>query len=270
MKWNILSYDSPKIMGILNVTPDSFYDGGAYNSENTIHERITGMLSEGADIIDIGAYSTRPGAENVSEQEEISRLHTALKIIAKHFPDVNVSIDTFRLSVVKSIYEEYGEFMVNDISGGCFDKEMFRYVGEKQLPYVCMHMQGTPQTMQIRPQYDDVVEDILQFFKEKIVVAKQCGISQFVVDPGFGFGKTVEQNYELMKQLQRFVDLQYPVLVGISRKSMIRAVLDCTVENALNGTTVLNTIALQKGAHILRVHDVKAAKEALSLVQKCY
>ena len=141
MKWNILSYDSPKIMGILNVTPDSFYDGGAYNSEKTIHERITGMLSEGADIIDIGAYSTRPGAENVTEQEEISRLHTALKIIAKHFPDVNVSIDTFRLSVVKSIYEEYGEFMVNDISGGCFDKEMFRYVGEKQLPYVCMNMQ---------------------------------------------------------------------------------------------------------------------------------
>ena len=270
MKWNILSYDSPKIMGILNVTPDSFFDGGAYNSEATIRERIQQMLAEGADIIDIGAYSTRPGAEDVSEQEEISRLRTALNIIASEFPDINVSIDTFRLAVVKATYEEFGEFMVNDISGGCFDSEMFRYVGEKNLPYVCMHMQGTPQTMQIHPQYNDVVEDILQFFKEKITIAKEYGLSQFVVDPGFGFGKTVEQNYELMKHLQKFVDLHYPVLVGISRKSMIRATLNCSVDEALNGTTVLNTIALQKGAHIIRVHDVKAAKEALTLVQKCY
>lgn len=256
-------------MGILNVTPDSFFDGGAYNSETTIRERIRQMLAEGADIIDIGAYSTRPGAEDVSEQEEIFRLRTPLNIITSEFPDINVSIDTFRLAVVKAIYEEFGEFMVNDISGGCFDSEMFRYVGEKKLPYVCMHMQGTPQTMQIHPQYNDVVEDILQFFKEKIVVAKQCGISQFVVDPGFGFGKTVDQNYELMKHLQEFVNLHYPVLVGISRKSMIRAALECSVEDALNGTTVLNTIALQKGAKILRVHDVKEAKEALTLVQKC-
>lgn len=270
MKWNILSYDSPKIMGILNVTPDSFFDGGAYNSETTIRERIQQMLAEGADIIDIGAYSTRPGAEDISEQEEITRLRKALNIIVNEFPDINVSIDTFRLAVVKAIYEEYGEFMVNDISGGCFDNEMFRYVGENNLPYVCMHMQGTPQTMQIHPQYDDVVKDILLFFKEKIVLAKQYGISQFVVDPGFGFGKTVEQNYELMKNLRKFVDLHYPILVGISRKSMIRATLNCSVDEALNGTTVLNTIALQKGAHIIRVHDVKAAKEALTLVQKCY
>ena len=270
MKWTILSYDSPKIMGILNVTPDSFFDGGAYNSEAKIHERISQMLAEGADIIDIGAYSTRPGAAEVSEQEEISRLRKALNIIAKDFPTINISIDTFRVAVVKAVYEEFGEFMVNDISGGCFDGEMFRYVGEKQLPYVCMHMQGTPQTMQIQPHYDDVVKEILQFFKEKIAIAKECGISQFIVDPGFGFGKTVEQNYELMKHLQKFVDLQYPVLVGISRKSMIRAALNCTTDEALNGTTVLNTIALQKGAHIIRVHDVKAAKEALTLVQKCY
>lgn len=268
MDWNSIDYSSPKVMGILNVTPDSFYDGGSYTTENAIQQRLEKMLDEGADIVDIGAYSSRPGAADVPEDEELNRLWKVLQIIKRDYPEVLVSIDTFRLSVIQKVFDRFGQVMVNDISGGNFDQKMIEFTAKNCLPYVCMHMQGMPQTMQQNPHYQNVVEEILAFFKKKIEEADKFNHKHFVIDPGFGFGKTVEQNYELMNRLDTFVSLGFPLLVGISRKSMIQKVLNCTADEALNGTTVLNTFALTKGANILRVHDVKEAKEVVKLFEK--
>lgn len=268
MDWNSMDYSSPKVMGILNVTPDSFYDGGSYTTENAIQQRLEKMLDEGADIVDIGAYSSRPGAVDVPEDEELNRLWKVLQIIKRDYPEVLVSIDTFRLSVIQKVFDRFGQVMVNDISGGNFDQKMIEFTAKTCLPYVCMHMQGMPQTMQQNPHYQNVVEEILAFFKKKIEEANKFNHKHFVIDPGFGFGKTVEQNYELMNRLDTFVSLGFPLLVGISRKSMIQKVLNCTADEALNGTIVLNTFALTKGANILRVHDVKEAKEVVKLFEK--
>lgn len=268
MNWNTIDYSAPKVMGILNVTPDSFYDGGSYTTDDAIQQRLDKILCEGADIVDIGAYSSRPGAADVPEDEEFNRLWKVLRIIKRNYPDILVSIDTFRLSVIQRVIDNFGQVMVNDISGGNFDKKMIEYTAQNNLPYVCMHMQGMPQTMQQNPHYQNVVEEILAFFKKKIEEANKFNHKHFVIDPGFGFGKTVEQNYELMNRLDTFVSLGFPLLVGISRKSMIQKVLNCTADEALNGTTVLNTFALTKGANILRVHDVKEAKEVVKLFEK--
>lgn len=268
MNLQAIDFSSPLIMGILNVTPDSFYDGGSHDSPTAICNHIESMFNAGARIIDIGAYSSRPGADEVSPQEEFNRLKVALDIIHTHFPQTIVSIDTFRLDIVKMVVDYFGDIIVNDISGGEYDGDMIQYSAKQKLPYICMHMQGTPQTMQKNPQYEDVVTEVLAFFKEKIKEAESYGLKQFIVDPGFGFGKTVEQNYTLFNHLEDFVALQYPVLVGISHKSMIQKVLDCTAKEALNGTTVLNTIALLKGAKILRVHEAKEANEVVKLVEK--
>lgn len=266
--WKSMNYEQPKVMGILNVTPDSFFDGGTNNSDSAITKRIETMISEGVDIIDIGAYSTRPNADVVDCDEEIRRLKSALTIVKKHFSHIPISIDTFRVPVVEFVLEYFGECMVNDISGGNIDNKMMPFVAKNHLPYVCMHMQGTPKTMQINPQYNDVVAEELQFFEHKLSYAQQLGIKQFIIDPGFGFGKTVQQNYSLLHNLAQFKKYDVPILIGLSRKSMIQNVLNCTADEALNGTSILNTIALLNGANILRVHDVKEAKEVVQLVKE--
>lgn len=257
-------------MGILNVTPDSFFDGGNYNTEANIHKRFEEMTIQGVDIIDIGAYSSRPGANDITSEEEFSRLKTALRIAKTNFPQVPISIDTFRLDVLKNVLDFYGNVIVNDISGGNFDKDMIRFTAENGLPYICMHMQGTPQTMQQNPQYKNVVSEVLDFFKIKLEEAQKHNHQHFIIDPGFGFGKNLEQNYELLNHLNLFSELKVPILVGISRKSMIQKVLHCNANEALNGTTVLNTIALLKGANILRVHDVREAKETIAMVSNYF
>ncbi len=252
-------------MGILNVTPDSFYDGGKYLSEVRLIERIHRIVEEGADIIDVGAYSTRPGAAFVDEKEEIGRLSLAVELIRKYYPRALVSIDTFRAKVAEEIITCLGPVMVNDISGGTMDEGMFEYVAKAGVPYVLMHIQGTPQTMQKNPVYGDVVQEVRDFFVERIVRLNGLGFDNIVLDPGFGFGKTLEHNYKLMNGMDSYSELGYPLLVGISRKSMIYKLLGGTPDDALNGTTVLNTIALMKGAVILRVHDVKEAVEAVRI-----
>lgn len=254
-------------MGIVNVTPNSFYDGGKHNEINSIIHQVEKMISEGADIIDIGAYSSKPSAEFVSEQDEINRLKVVIKELVNTFPSVVLSVDTFRASVAKFAVDQ-GVAMVNDISAGLLDDAMLPTVAELKVPYIMMHMRGTPQTMQSLTQYDDVVKEILFYFSERIQKARSFGISDLIIDPGFGFAKTVEQNYEVLQKLELFSILELPLLVGISRKSMIYKVLETTPQEALNGTTVINTIALQKGAKILRVHDVKEAVECVKLVSQ--
>ncbi len=254
-------------MGIVNVTPNSFYDGGKHNEINSIIHQVEKMISEGADIIDIGAYSSKPSAEFVSEQDEINRLKVVIKELVNTFPSVVLSVDTFRASVAKFAVDQ-GVAMVNDISAGLLDDAMLPTVAELKVPYIMMHMRGTPQTMQSLTQYDDVVKEMLFYFSERIQKARSFGISDLIIDPGFGFAKTVEQNYEVLQKLELFSILELPLLVGISRKSMIYKVLETTPQEALNGTTVINTIALQKGAKILRVHDVKEAVECVKLVSQ--
>lgn len=260
-----MDFCRPLVMGILNVTPDSFYDGGKYLSEVRLIERIHRIVEEGADIIDVGAYSTRPGASFVDEKEEIGRLSLAVELIRKYYPRALVSIDTFRAKVAEEIITCLGPVMVNDISGGTMDEGMFEYVAKAGVPYVLMHIQGTPQTMQKNPVYGDVVQEVRDFFVERIVRLNGLGFDNIVLDPGFGFGKTLEHNYKLMNGMDSYSELGYPLLVGISRKSMIYKLLGGTPDDALNGTTVLNTIALMKGAVILRVHDVKEAVEAVRI-----
>lgn len=262
----VLDLSTPVVMGILNVTPDSFYDGGKYVSELKIIERIHQIVEEGAAIIDVGAYSTRPGAAFVDEKEELSRLSLAVELIRKYYPQAMVSIDTFRAKVAREIVSCLGPVIVNDISGGTMDEGMLEFVARTGVPYVMMHIQGTPQTMQQNPVYDNVVEDIRSFFTERIVRLNKLGFDQIILDPGFGFGKTLAHNYELMNGVDRYQDLGYPLLVGISRKTMIYKLLGGGPADALNGTTVLNTVALLKGADILRVHDVKEAVEVTKLV----
>ena len=264
----LMDLSQPQVMGILNVTPDSFYAGSRGVAERDIIDRLRQMTDEGASIIDIGAYSSRPDADDVSTEEEMARLRHALNLVRQHQPDVVVSVDTFRADVARMCVEEYGVAMVNDISAGEMDDEMFPTIARLGVPYIAMHMKGTPQTMQINPQYEHFLKEIFYFFSEKVQKLRDLGVKDIIIDPGFGFGKTMEHNYQLMNHLEEFKLFGLPLLVGISRKSMIYKLLGTTPEEALNGTTVLNTIALQKGAHILRVHDVKAAVETVKIVEK--
>lgn len=265
-----LDLSTPVVMGILNVTPDSFYDGGKYTTETAVIRRIHQIVEEGAGIIDVGAYSTRHGAAFVDEQEELGRLSWAVELVRKYYPNLPVSIDTFRAGVAREIVSCLGEVIVNDISGGTLDENMFDFVAETGVPYIMMHIQGTPQTMQQNPVYEDVVREVRQFLTERIAVLNAKGFDNIILDPGFGFGfgKTLAHNYELMSGMDTYQDLGYPLLVGISRKTMIYKLLGGTAQDALNGTTVLNTIALLKGANILRVHDVKEAVETVRIVQQ--
>lgn len=263
-----VSLERPVVMGILNVTPDSFYDGGRYTSELKIIERIHEIVEQGAGIIDVGAYSTRPGAEFVDEREELSRLSFAVELVRKYYPHLPVSIDTFRANVAREIRHCLGDVIVNDISGGTMDEKMFETVAEMNVPYILMHIQGTPRDMQVNPHYEDVVGEVRQFLAERIAHLNALGFNKIIIDQGFGFGKTLEHNYRLMERIGDFLTLDYPLLVGISRKTMIWKLLGCTPKEALNGTTVLNTIALLKGAHILRVHDVREAVEAVKIVEE--
>lgn len=255
----------PLVMGIVNLTPDSFFDGGNYITEDAIHTRIEQVIDEGADIIDIGAYSTRPGAEFVAMEEEWNRLVPALDFLKKEYPEMLVSIDTFRAEIADRVLNHFGKFIVNDISGGTLDKKLFPWVGKNKIPYILMHIQGTPQTMQENPQYKDVIAEVYQFLKNKLETLKKLGAENIIIDLGFGFGKTIGQNYTLLNKMDSFHSLNSPILVGVSRKSMIYKTLDTTPDAALNGSTVLHTIALERGAKILRVHDVKEAKEAVAL-----
>ncbi len=263
----ILELSDPKIMGILNVTPDSFYDGGRYTSEQRIIEKVRQMVTEGADFIDIGAFSSRPGAAPVSENEEIKRLEPALKAIRKLYPDIILSVDTFRSGIAKFAVDNFGVNMINDIFAGTADGNMYHAVADLGVPYIMMHMKGTPQDMQKNPAYENVTKEILMFFSEKLSQIRHTGVNDVIIDPGFGFGKTIEHNYTLLKQLDAFKIFELPVLVGVSRKSFIYKVLNTVPEESLNGTTVLNTIALMNGANILRVHDVKEAKEVIKITQ---
>lgn len=261
----LMEFDVPRVMGILNVTPDSFYSGSRKQTETDIAARVRTIVDEGADMIDIGAYSSRPGADDVSVEEEMSRLRTGLEMIRREAPGAVVSVDTFRADVAAMCVEEYGAAVVNDISGGSLDPSMFRTVARLGVPYVLMHMQGEPRTMQQNPCYEDLMREVFLYFSEKVLRLRSLGVSDIILDPGFGFGKTLEHNYEMMDRLENFHEFGLPLLVGISRKSMIYRLLGGTPEDSLNGTTVLNTMALMKGAHILRVHDVKAAAEAVRI-----
>ncbi|WP_288982064.1 dihydropteroate synthase [uncultured Flavobacterium sp.] len=263
----LIDLSVPKVMGILNVTPNSFYDGGKHREINSIIHQVDKMLSEGADFIDIGAYSSKPSAEFVSELEEIERLKVVVKELINTFPNIVLSVDTFRAAVAK-VAVEHGVAIVNDISAGLLDQKMLPTVAELKVPYIMMHMRGNPQTMQSMTKYDDIVKEITFYFSERIQKARSFGISDIIIDPGFGFAKTVEQNYEVLNKMEVFSMLELPLLAGVSRKSMIYKVLETTPQEALNGTTALNTIALQKGAKILRVHDVKEAVECIKLVSK--
>lgn len=265
----LLSLKSPVVMGILNVTPDSFYAGSRQADEAAVAQRIETILSEGGTIVDIGGYSSRPDAAEVTEEDEWQRIEPALKRMQKDYPDVPVSVDTFRAAIARRAVEEYGAAMINDISGGMLDPQMFGTVASLQVPYILMHMRGTPQTMQQQTDYDDLMEEILLYFAQKVRMLRQLGVNDVILDPGFGFAKTLEQNYELMRSFAEFsLHFDTPLLVGISRKSMIYKLLNTTPENSLNGTTVLNTYALLNGADILRVHDVKAAAEAIEIVKQ--
>ena len=258
----LFAFDEPKVMGILNITPDSFFADSRTQTEEDIAARLTRLTEEGADMIDIGAYSSRPGADDVPEEEEMERLRLGLAVTRRLCPDIPVSVDTFRADVARMAVEECGADIVNDISGGEMDKRMFRTVAQLGVPYVLMHMQGTPDTMQREPHYDDLRREVTLYLAEKADKLRTIGVNDLIIDPGFGFGKTLENNYELMAHLEDFHSLEAPLLVGISRKSMIYKLIGGTPASSLNGTTVLNTIALSKGAHILRVHDVRAAVEA--------
>lgn len=265
----LLSLKSPVVMGILNVTPDSFYAGSRQADEAAVAQRIETILSEGGTIVDIGGYSSRPDAAEVTEEDEWQRIEPALKRMQKDYPDVPVSVDTFRAAIARRAVEEYGAAMINDISGGMLDPQMFGTVASLQVPYILMHMRGTPQTMQQQTDYDDLMEEIMLYFAQKVRMLRQLGVNDVILDPGFGFAKTLEQNYELMRSFAEFsLHFDTPLLVGISRKSMIYKLLNTTPENSLNGTTVLNTYALLNGADILRVHDVKAAAEAIEIVKR--
>ncbi len=268
IKGQLLSLDEPQVMGILNVTPDSFYAGSRKETEAAIVDRIETILDEGASMIDVGGYSSRPDAAEVSDTEEMQRLETALRQLQQHYPHVVVSVDTFRSSIARRCVEEYGVAMINDISGGEQDKQMFETVAQLRVPYIMMHMRGTPQTMQQQTDYADVTADLLKYFSQKLERLFRLGVNDVILDPGFGFSKTLAQNYELMRHLDDFRIFGLPLLVGVSRKSMIYKLLETTPEESLNGTTVLHTYALLHGANILRVHDVRAAKEAIQIVQQ--
>lgn len=266
VKGKLLDLSEPQVMGILNVTPDSFFDGSRKQTEDEIRSRVEQIVSEGGSMIDIGAYSSRPGAADVSATEEMDRLRKGMKILREVAPDIPVSVDTFRADVAKMSIEELGADIINDISGGELDKEMFKTVAHLKAPYILMHMKGTPQTMQQAPHYDDLMKEILLYFAEKVQQLRDFGQKDIILDPGFGFAKTLDHNYELMNHMEELKIFELPILSGVSRKSMIYKLLGNTPQDALNGTTVLNTISLMKGASILRVHDVKEAVEVVKIV----
>lgn len=263
----LIDLSTPKVMGILNCTPDSFYDGGKYKSESQFLSQVEKMLSDGATFVDIGAYSSKPNSEFVSEEEELNRLLPVIELVLKSFPNTIISVDTFRSKIANKAIEN-GAAIVNDISAGNLDEKMLETVAKLQVPYIMMHMKGTPQTMQTLAQYDNICKEMLFYFSERVGKARSFGINDIIIDPGFGFAKTLEQNYKVMQKLELFQMLELPLLVGISRKSMIYKTLETTAENSLNGTTFLNAISLQKGANILRVHDVKEAVESVKLFNK--
>lgn len=268
IRGTLTSLEKPLVMGILNVTPDSFYADSRKQTETAIEERIQTILSEGGQIIDIGGYSSRPDAAEVSSEEEMNRLVFALKILKEHYPEVALSVDTFRSEVASRCVEEYGVGIINDISGGELDGKMFETVARLHVPYIIMHMRGTPQTKQQYTEYGDMMEEIMFYFAHKVRQLRLLGVNDIILDPGFGFSKTVEQNYTLMSHLREFKEFDLPLLVGISRKSMIYKLLGGTPADSLNGTTVLNTYTLLNGADILRVHDVRAAVEAVQIIEQ--
>lgn len=266
LKGRLVTIDHPWVMGIVNITPDSFYSGSRITDEHALEERVGQMLADGADVIDVGACSTRPGSRSVDAHGEMDRLQWALAVIRRVAPDAVISVDTYRAEVAKRCVEEWGADIINDISGGTIDGEMFSTIARLRVPYVLMHMRGTPETMSSLTDYDDVTADVLEWMGRRIDRLRQSGVADIIVDPGFGFAKTLEQNYELLARLEAFHALEAPILVGVSRKRMIYMPLETTPEAALNGTTVINTMALMQGAHILRVHDVRAAVDAVKLV----
>jgi dihydropteroate synthase len=266
-KGQLIDLTTPKVMGILNVTPNSFYDGGMYKSNSEMLNKVGKMLSEGATFIDVGAYSSKPSAEYVSEEEELQRIIPIINLILEYYPETLLSVDTFRSEVAKVCIEN-GAAMINDISAGNLDDKMLETIAKYNVPYIMMHMRGTPETMQKMTSYEDIVKEILFYFSEKVARARSFGINDLIVDPGFGFAKTLDQNYEVLQKMELFEILELPLLAGFSRKSMIYKTLQTSADEALNGTTVLNTVALTKGAKILRVHDVKEAMECVSLFNK--
>ena len=267
IKGNLLDLNKPKIMGILNVTPDSFFDGGLYNTEKKVDIQVMKMIEDGMDILDVGGYSSRPGAKEISINEEIDRVIPVVKFIRKTYPELILSVDTFRSEVARNCLD-LGIDIINDISAGCIDKNILDVVAEYNCPYIMMHMKGTPQTMQINPEYENLIKELLIYFAKRIYLAREKGIIDIIVDPGFGFGKTLDHNYTIMKKIENFKLLDLPILVGISRKSFITKQLDINKKDSLNGTTALNMYFLEKNINILRVHDVKEAKECIMLHEK--
>ncbi len=263
----LIDLSSPKIMGILNITPDSFFDGGKYNNTAAILFQVEKMLTEGATFIDVGAYSSRPGAKQISEEVELNRILPIVKLLIKEFPNILISIDTFRSNIAIQCVEN-GACIINDISAGGLDDNMFSTIAKIQVPYIIMHMQGSPQNMQLNPKYDDIIKDVLFYFSKKLATLHSLGVNDIITDVGFGFGKTIDHNYKLLKNLELFKNLEAPILVGLSRKSMLYKPLNIKPNDALNATTSANTIALLNGANILRVHDVKEAMEAIKIVQQ--
>lgn len=264
----LLDLSTPRVMGILNVTPDSFYSSSRKQSEQEIISRIEEIVQEGGDFIDVGAYSSRPDATHISQEEEMERLKKGLTLIQKVAPHIPVSVDTFRAEIARICVEEYGAALINDISAGEMDANMFDTISRLKVPYIMMHMQGTPQNMQQAPHYDHLIQEILVYFSKKKAQLQAAGLKDIIIDPGFGFGKTVQHNYELLHHMDDLHILECPILVGVSRKSMIYKVLNTDPQQALNGTSVLHTIALLKGAHILRVHDVKECTEVIKLIKE--
>ena len=264
----LIDLEIPRVMGILNITPDSFYPGSRFNNDKEILRAATKMLEDGADILDVGGYSSRPGAKDISSEEESNRVLRVIKLVNREYPDAIISVDTFRAEIAREAVLGCGAMIINDISGGDADNNMFKVVEELNVPYVMMHMKGDPRTMQINPVYDDIVADILKWFGERIFKLESAGVKDIIIDPGFGFGKTIDHNFELLRRLGDFSIAGLPVLVGISRKSMIWKTLDISADDALNGTTALNAIALLHGADILRVHDVREAVQTVRLISK--
>ncbi|MCK4921783.1 MAG: dihydropteroate synthase [Bacteroidales bacterium] len=267
-KGSLVDFSTPKVMAIVNLTPDSFYDGGRYSKLDKLAERIDTVIKEGADIIDIGGFSSRPGAKYIDAKEEIKRLRPALELIRGKDSGISVSVDTFRREVAELLNTEFGIEVINDITAGDGDPELVEFAVEQSIPYIIMHMQGTPETMQENPEYEDVVNDLLGYFDRKIVELQSKGLKDIIIDPGFGFGKSMDNNYEILASLEVFQAFEIPLMVGLSRKSMIYNFLETTSDNALNGTTALHMYALHKGVNILRAHDVKEARQTISLHNK--
>lgn len=267
VKGRLIDLQEPQVMGILNITPDSFFSGSRKQTEDEIRQRVMQILNEGGDMIDIGAYSSRSGADDVSQAEEMERLRKGMSIVRELAPEIPVSVDTFRADVARMAVEELGVDIINDISGGDMDKNMFATVARLGVPYILMHMQGTPQTMQQAPHYDNLLKEVMLYFAERVQRLRDLGQKDIILDPGYGFGKTLQHNYELLNNQHELLLFDLPLLVGVSRKSMIYKLLDITPETSLNGTSVLNIIALQKGTSILRVHDVKECREVVRIHQ---